>query len=71
MQEGESIEFSGKAIANLAADADVIKKTGRILQVLIIICDVKCTEYSAHSQHITCKKQVCIFFVNFPNLSSG
>ena len=43
MQEGESIEFSGKAIANLAADADVIKKTGRILQVLIIliICDGK------------------------------
>ena len=34
MQEGESIEFSGKAIANLAADPDVIKKTGRILQVM-------------------------------------
>ncbi|XP_023347000.1 dehydrogenase/reductase SDR family member 1 isoform X2 [Eurytemora carolleeae] len=33
-EEGESIEFSGKAIANLAADPDVIKKTGRILQTV-------------------------------------
>jgi dehydrogenase/reductase SDR family protein 1 len=33
-EQGESIEFAGKAIANLAADANVIKKTGRILQTV-------------------------------------
>ncbi len=29
--QGESLEFSGKAVANLAADPDVIAKAGRIL----------------------------------------
>merc|ERR1712038_397558 len=31
-EKGETIEFAGKAIVALAADENVIKKTGRILQ---------------------------------------
>jgi len=33
-KDGESIEFSGKAIAALAADTNKIKKTGKILQTI-------------------------------------
>lgn len=29
--KGETVEFSGKAVANLAADPNMIKKTGKIL----------------------------------------
>jgi hypothetical protein len=30
-KDGESVEFPGMAVAHLAADPDVMKKTGRIL----------------------------------------
>ena len=61
MQEGESIEFSGKAIANLAADPDVIKKTGRILQVMYNAQNV-CSSFQKR------KNNVFLFVNNFIKL---
>jgi len=43
-EQGETIEFAGKAIVALAADKEVIKKTGRILQTVDLSHDYNFTE---------------------------
>merc|ERR1712117_262316 len=41
---GESVEFSGKAVSNLARDAQVMDKTGRVLFTFDLAHEYKFTE---------------------------
>jgi dehydrogenase/reductase SDR family protein 1 len=43
-EKGETIEFSGKSIVHLAADPNIMAKTGRILETTDLACEYGFTD---------------------------